>query len=144
MRDSGIAAKLIRTPFEQKQDQNGRNEDTTRDECLPEIAERHLDERGWPKARCIELEAFESWTQLLDCLFYIPTDFQGVCPKLLFHDEQQARTVVDDGIANRDSASVFYRPGGSEPETAGALHWGRAEQVGGDLERNAQAFWTNR
>ena len=88
-----------RPPVEQEDDQDDEDQDRTEEEGLRQVVEGDVDERRRTEDRRVDLDPLEARPELVDRRFHTARDVERVRPRELLDDEHDARTVVDDRIA---------------------------------------------
>ena len=95
------AADEGRSPVGQKQEQHQYHQQTADEQRHTEILQRHLDERRRPEDRGIDRDVLEARRQLRQHRLDVARHLQGICAQLFLDDEEQPRTVIDDGVSDR-------------------------------------------
>ena len=90
-----------RPPVEQERDQDDDHQHAADEHARAQVAQRPLDERGRAEDGRVDLHARQARPQRLQRRLDLAGHLQRVAPGLLLDDQQQARAVVDDRVADR-------------------------------------------
>ena len=125
--ESGIATRLISAVrhSNRKATRTSTTSRQPRSSALREVVERDLDEGRRPEDRGVDLDARQAGPQLLERLLDAAGHLERVGPRELLDDQQQARAVVDDRVA--DQRLVVHRP--RRPRRRGAAACRRARSI---------------
>ena len=91
-------------PVPEEEDQHNHHQQRAEPERPQEVIERDFDESGGAEDGRVDVDASQAWPHLFDSRFHAFGHFDAVAPGEFFDDEQQARAIVNDGVAN-------HRPG---------------------------------